>query len=211
MDPAAIKQQALKFNQARGNLLAVIIFTALNLVLTACNANLYLLFSATMPQFVFAIGQGLAQQFESNIFLFIGLVIAVLVLTIYLICWFCSKRKRAFMLGALIFFAIDTVLFLFLALSDGFEASYLLDIFFHGWVLFYLINGVIAWSKLRGVQPEMLYAALQDGMPMVAPSNVPMNAQNDTPVAVSDDEPMIADVQSEAETVAPPVNENESN
>ena len=67
MDTAVIKQQALKFNRSRNNLLAVVAFTALNLILTAFNANIYLLFSATTPQVVFGIGQSFADELQNMI------------------------------------------------------------------------------------------------------------------------------------------------
>ncbi|MCL2507608.1 MAG: hypothetical protein FWF05_00385 [Oscillospiraceae bacterium] len=156
-----IKQQTLKFQKARSNLLLVVAFSAVNLLLAAFNSNIYLLFSATAPLFVFEIGQGAAEESQSSAFLVTGLIIAFFVIALYFICWIFAKRLRAFILAALIFFSIDTLIFIFIAFAAGFEISYLLDIVFHGWILFYLIKGTAAWAKLRGVNADDFNFALQ--------------------------------------------------
>jgi len=161
MDTNVLRQQAEKFKRARGNLLMVIAFTAINLIMTIVKANFYFLFSATVPQVIFEIGKGLSEEFGNNIFFIVGLVIALVAVLLYLLCWIFSKRLRGFMVAALVLFSIDSVVFIWLAFSGGFEASYILDIVFHVWVLFYFINGVLAWTKLRGVPPEVLEALMQ--------------------------------------------------
>lgn len=162
MDITTIKQQAVRFNKSRNNLLLITVFTVVNLFLTAFNSDIYLLFSATAPQLVFEIGRGFAEKFQSNTFMITGLVAAFVLVLFYFVCWLLAKRRRGFILIALIFFITDTLIFVFLTLATGFEASYLLDIFFHGWILYYLINGVLAWKALRGVSFDDFHAALQD-------------------------------------------------
>jgi len=162
MDTAMIKQQALKFKNARTNLLMVVVFTTVNLILAAFNAGIYMLFSATIPQLIFETGRIVAEELEINGILIIGLVIAILIISLYFICWLLTKRSRVFILVALIFFSIDSLLFLFLTLAAEFEISFLLDIAFHGWVMFYLINGTIAWAKLRGVSADEYHAVLKE-------------------------------------------------
>lgn len=174
MDTAIIKQQVLKFNKARNNLLAVVAFTVINLLLTAFNADIYLLFSATAPQLIFEVGRGLAEELQSNVFLIIGFIVAFVVIILYFICWLFAKRLRAFILVALILFSIDTLIFVLLTLAAGFDVSYLLDIGFHGWILFYLISGVMAWTKLRGVNADDFNAALQE----IAPTTTGMQSHN---------------------------------
>jgi len=161
MDTNAIKYQALKFKRARSNLLLAVAFTAANLLLTAFGSDAYLLFSAIVPQFIFEIGRSLAEQLQNSAFMIGGLLIAFFVVALYFVCWIFAKRLRAFILVALIFFSIDSLVFVLLALITEFKASYALDIVFHGWVLFYLISGVMAWSKLRGVSADDFNAALQ--------------------------------------------------
>ena len=160
MDQATIRKQALKFHTARRNLLSVVCFTALNLLLTAIDAGIYFPFSATVPQFAFEVGKGLAGDLQNNTFLFIGLFIAVILAALYLVCWFFAKRTRGFIAVALVFFSLDSLLFLFIIFISDFELSLLLDVAFHGWVLFSLISGTIAWAKLRKVSVEEINAVL---------------------------------------------------
>jgi hypothetical protein len=48
-------------------------------------------------------------------------------------------------------FIILGITIAFSAYVGEFDASLLLDVAFHGWVLYYLIRGVSAWNHLRGV------------------------------------------------------------
>ena len=159
-DSAAIKKQALKFKSARGNLLAVIVFTVINLLLKIAGSSYYFLFSATGPHLVYEIAQELSQEYQSNIFLIIGLVIACVIILLYFICWIFSKRVRSFMLVAFILFSIDILLYTWLLL-DGFDTSFIIDIAFRGWVFYYLINGVIAFAKLKNVSADEFNALTQ--------------------------------------------------
>ena len=162
MDAAEIKQQITVFERARNNLLAVIAFSTVNLFLSAFGADLYFLFSATMPQFIFEIGKNLDIEMGTDIFMIVGFIVAVVTIIPYFVFWILAKRIRTLMLAALIFFGIDTLVLLFLIFGIGFEVSYLFEIAFHGWVLFYLINGVQAWSQTRSVGKNDFDAIIQE-------------------------------------------------
>jgi hypothetical protein len=162
MDKNDIKQQVLKFEKARNNLLTVIVFTIINLILTAFDAGISFLFSATLPQVIFEIGKTLDSEIGSSIFMIIGLIIAFIIIITYFVFWILAKRMRVFILVALIFFSVDSLVLLFLVLDMEFNASLLLEIAFHVWILYYLINGVKAWAKIRGVHTDVLNAILQE-------------------------------------------------
>jgi hypothetical protein len=156
-----IKQQVLKFENARKNLFSVVIFTLINLILTAFNADVSFLFSATLPQIVYEMGELFDTEIGSSIFTIIGFVIAFIMIVAYFVLYAFSKRVRAFILVALIFFCIDSVILLFLIFDMEFSASFLLDIAFHGWVLYYLILGTKAWFNLRGASADDYNLILQ--------------------------------------------------
>jgi hypothetical protein len=151
MDVNSIKQQILIFEKARNNLLAVIAFTVINLILAVFDAGVYFLFSATLPQFVFEIGRNLDFEMGTSIFMILGLIIAIIIIIPYFVFWILAKRARILILVALIFFGIDSLFLLFLILGTEFEFSYLLEIAFHVWILYYLIIGVSAWAKIRNI------------------------------------------------------------
>lgn len=176
MDISTIKQQAIKFEKARSNLLTVIAFTVINLLLRAFNSDFYFLFSLTVPQCTFEVCRDLAEELQNNAFIITGLAIVFVVILSYFLCWFFAKRIRAFILVAFILFSIDSLVFVIIILTTKFDASYLIDIAFQGVILFYLFNGVIAWIKLRGVNHDDFNAALQEVV--VTPSAIQSNDEN---------------------------------
>ena len=169
-DTADLRQQVLKFEKARNNLLAVILFTVVNLFLSAFNANLNFVFSATLPQLVFEVVKAIGSDAGSNIFIIAGLIIAFITIIPYFIFWILARRARGLILAALIFFGIDSFLLIILVLDMESKASFLLEIVFHAWILYYLITGVIAWFKLRDVSKDEFKAILQEIKPNKAVS-----------------------------------------
>ena len=162
MENNDIKQQVLIFSRARNNLLAVVAFTVINIILSALDAGVNFLFSATIPQVIFEICKGLDSDSGSNLFTVIGLIIAAIIIITYVVFWLLSKNLRVFILVALIFFAVDSLVLVFIILNVEFTYTFLLEIAFHGWILYYLINGVRAWSKLSGVDTDVFNTILQE-------------------------------------------------
>ena len=158
-----IKQELSTFENARKNLLSVVIFSAVNLVLLAVKADIHMLFSASVPQLVLEFGRFFAQEYQNNAIAIGGFALAVIVIVLYLACWLLSKNTRVFVLFALILFSLDTLVFLAFVFFWGFDTSYILDIAFHGWILIFLIRGTMAWSKLRHAAPDEMAGGLQDG------------------------------------------------
>jgi len=150
MNSDNIKKQALNFNRSRNNLLAVIAFTLINLILLALDLDLQFLFSAFVPYMLFWLFYDISMT--------IGLGIAVAALSVYLLCYFLSKRYRVFIFIALILFLLDFLLLIGMMLLLGSFAEFIFDLLFHTWISFYLITGTIAWIKLRNTTPEQVEA-----------------------------------------------------
>ena len=161
MDVNNVKQQAVKFSKARSNLLLVIAFTTINMVLAISGSDLFFLFSATIPSIILGVGREFAIEFSNNAFLVAGIVISSIFVLVYLLCWAMAKRVRAFILVALIFFSIDTLLFLgiFMLMLSELDFSLMIELAFQAWVMFSLITGTIAWAKLRHVTNQDIEAA----------------------------------------------------
>ena len=160
MDAEMIKKQAVTFSRSRGVLLAVVAFTVINLLLETFGADFYLLYSASVPQFVLLIAD------EIGIYGF-GLVLALIITAVYLVCWALSKRWRIFILIALILFSLDTLFLLLLVIDAENFSLFLIDLAFCVWILFSLARGSIAWFKLRRVSPDEILA-LQDEISQAA-------------------------------------------
>ena len=152
MNLEAIKKEIIRFKRARGNLLAVVGFTAINLLLYHFGMDLAFLFSAFVPQFL----QIMLVEIMGTSGAVPGLIVGLLSMSVYVLCYFLAKRWRVFMLVALILFIIDALIMLGFVLLTGDFGSFIFDIAFHAWILFYLINGTAAWVKLGRVSPEMI-------------------------------------------------------
>ena len=150
MDIKAQRQfAAQKYQGARANLLVMIHFTLVNIVIAFTPAEVMMLFSATVPYY--AVGYGLMDPTKN--LLVIGILVAVIVLTVYFLCWLLSQRSPVWMIIALVLFVIDTAALIGLCIINQ-DFSSILDILFHGWVLFYLINGVRYGLRLKKLPRE---------------------------------------------------------
>ena len=165
--PISDRQMLLnKFNSARSNLLLLVIFSAINLIMLATGSGAYFLFSATIPYTItdlamffcgmypeeFYTGDFAGMIFADQGLFVAALIISLIIIGTYLLCWFLSrKNKVGWLITALSFFCADT---LFMFLYYGISASIIIDILFHGWIIFILINGISAYYKMKKLPPE---------------------------------------------------------
>ena len=61
-----------------------------------------------------------------------------------------SKKRVGFLIAALVLFVLDTV---FLIWNYGIAVS-LIDLLFHGWIIYYLVSGTLAYYKLKKLENE---------------------------------------------------------
>lgn len=136
-------------NKARGNILAVIIFTMINLVLLATDSGTMFLFSASVPYYAVVFGM----VFEIPAFLYICLAVAGVSLLLYFLCWFFSKEKSGWILTALVLFGLDTVVLIILSILFG-DLSGILDVLLHGYIVYTLVVGAMADRTLKRLPEE---------------------------------------------------------
>ncbi|MBO5270945.1 MAG: hypothetical protein J6B77_09170 [Clostridia bacterium] len=156
-----------QYASSRANLLLAVIFTLINLVMLVLGTGTYFLFSIFIPYYLANTGWYLcgkcpadwyedAEPFEffDTSFLVVMLVIAFVMLAFYGLAWGLSKKRVGWLIAALVFFIIDTVLMLVIYLDAGLDFSVIIDILFHAWVLYYLIQGIRAHIKLKDLPPD---------------------------------------------------------
>ncbi len=153
----------IKYKHARLMLLLVVICTVINLF-TATFLDVYFRFSATVPMIFPVIGAGLAEELGNNAYLYAMFGAGVLLVVPYLLCWIFSKKHAGWMIAALVFFSLDCILLLL-----SFDFSMIMDILFHGLVMFYLITGVVTGFKLKDLPTEDPLAAAPNGTPAENP------------------------------------------
>lgn len=169
---AVAERQRLEQNYkiCRSNLILVVVFTLINVALIAFDANLYFLFSAFLPFFITDLGKLLSGRYPADFyvgdyegvdvmndtFFYIMVAVALVFILAYFLCWLLSgKRRVAWIIVALVLFAVDTVCMMLLG---GFSLDSIVDILFHAWVLYYLIIGVVAHFKLNKLAEQELLA-----------------------------------------------------
>lgn len=155
-----------KYQNARHNILLVVVFTLINIILLVTNSNTYFLFSAAIPYYIadlgmflcgkypaeYYVGELAGMEFLNDTFLVVTLVIAAVILVLYLLSWILAKKPRVgWMIFALVFFVTDTAGMLLLT---GISSDMIVDILFHGWVIVSLISGISAYFKLKKLPEE---------------------------------------------------------
>lgn len=155
-----------KYTTARMNLLLVVAFTAINLILLVTNADVYFLFSASVPYYITGMGMLLCGRFPAeyytgelagmsfldNSVFYLLLAISCILTLLYLLAWFLSSKHRVgWLIFALVFFSIDTAGML---LIEDITFASIFDILFHGWVIYYLCLGIRAHYKRINLPPE---------------------------------------------------------
>ncbi len=155
-----------KYRNARVALLVVVAFTFINMVMRVSQSTSYWLFSANIPFFLTDIGmyfggvysypteEMLASGFGAygTPFFYAMLAIAIPLVCAYFVCWLMSGSGHiGWMIGALALFGIDTlfvilwtVVELVQGTMDGLNADFVIDALLHAYVLYALIDGVIA-------------------------------------------------------------------
>ena len=155
-----------KYNNSIANIVLVVIFSAVNIVLLLANTDTYFLFSAYIPYFLVSYGMyfcGMHPEeyyydvpdivFEDKSFLGIAVAISVVILLVYLLCWYLAKKKKVgAVIFALVFFVADTVAMLWLS---GFSMDSIIDIVMHVWVISYLVIAIVTYFKIKKA-PEAL-------------------------------------------------------
>lgn len=96
------------YQAARGNLLLMLIFSAVNVAFAAFGVDIYFLFSDYLAYMLALTGRVFLEYSDEGLYLAVGLAFAVLVLVPYLLCWIFSKKRRGWMIAALVLFAVDT-------------------------------------------------------------------------------------------------------
>ena len=157
-----------KYNICRANLLLVMIFSIVNMVLPAVGSQSYFLFSAFVPFFLAYLGADATGMFSDEYyatyyapgefealdisFLIVMMAIALVIVALYFLCWIMSKKHGiGWIITALVLFGLDTIL---MFLIQGVAIDAILDIVFHGWVIYYLIVGIVSYLKLKDLPEE---------------------------------------------------------
>ena len=149
------------YHNSRGNLLLVVIFTVVNLLLAASGSSHFFLFSAFIPYMAMLLGLSLTGHTNSgnealvgDRFLYACIAFAAVIILAYLLFFLFSKKHYGWLIPALVLFVLDCVVFVLFSLYAGFDFGMIVDFFFHGWILFSLIMGIVNGVKLKNMPTD---------------------------------------------------------
>lgn len=140
-----------KYNNSRQSILLLFIFSVIN-IFSISMLGTYFLFSAYLPQVLISLA------YLDPSLTPVMVILSILYILPYLLCYIFSKKKAGWMIAALVLFSVDSLFFLidlpaYLAAGD---LSFIIDLIFRIYVLASLIIGVVnrkqAVSVANGVQ-----------------------------------------------------------
>lgn len=166
-----------KLSSARHTLLLVVIFTVINLVLLLCDGQTYFLFSASVPYYLTIFGMLMDAGAGGSIFTVTALVIAAICLAAYLLCWLLCKKRIGWYVVAMVLFILDTVMLLWMSVSQEILTDNVIDLLIHGWVLVELVQALRAHKKRKAMPVPVPEAGpAMAATPEADFSNVPEDA-----------------------------------
>ena len=143
-----------QFTTSRMSLLIAISFTVTNIILLIGESYTQFLFSATIPYLLTAFGMGMDMELGGTTYLTTALIISALILGLYLLLWFLSKKRPGLLYVAMGLFGLDTAFLIVVTLLSGSILSELMNLVFHGWVLFILFKGARCGSMLMSLPAD---------------------------------------------------------
>ena len=137
----------------RTALIGVVILTVLNLVLLLTDSDRYLLFSISVPYFLTVLGQIMDENLLSGSYTVTALVISVVVLALYVVCFVLSKKRPGWLTAGLVLFCVDTAaLIVFVFTLTGSPESFFMDFVFHVLIIVELAMAVKGNKKLKALR-----------------------------------------------------------
>lgn len=143
-----------KRNTGRSTLLMILIFTVVNLIMLVTQTDYYFLFSASVPFYLTMFGMAF-DEWVVGTFTSTALAISAVILALFLLCWLFSKKRRGWLMVALVLFVVDTLALAYFSVSMEMLSDNIVDFVFHGWAIWELIAAWKADKKLEEMPPEM--------------------------------------------------------
>lgn len=147
-----------RVKNGRSSLALLAAFTVVNLALMLAQIDRYFLFSASVPYYL-TLFAFLIDDLSIGSFTIAALVISAVILGTYLLCFLMSGKQigkgSGWLIAALVLFCLDTLGLLYITFLEE-AVSNLMDLFFHGWVIWSLAVAINYNNKLKALRQEAL-------------------------------------------------------
>ena len=143
----------VRYKSARNSLLFIVILSIVNLFTTVL-AQFYFVFSAWIPQQMITVGYFLTEQSGSAVWTWVFGIIGAILIVPYVLCLVFSKKHVGWMIGALVYFSLDSLVFLigFVSLITSGDLSLITNLVFRIAALVLLALGVKYGIQLKKEQ-----------------------------------------------------------
>ena len=151
----------------RRTLIGMIVMTVVNLGFLLGDGDTYLLFSASVPYYLTWFGKamdnGLGSSLwqENGVYTMTGLVVSLIMLAVYLLPWFLSKKKGSWLWMAFALFCLDLLALLGVALLVGLGAV-VADLLIHIVLLYQIGKGAASYKKLKNLPPDITFTVITE-------------------------------------------------
>ncbi len=132
----------------RSYLLTVLLLTVVNIGMVMMNTSSYFLCSVSVPYMLCYIGHNGYIIGDFEISFPMAMVATIVILGVLFAIWVLSKKRPALLYVALIIFIVDTLALVKLAVDADMLAENLVDLLFHGFVMWQLFQGARCGNKM---------------------------------------------------------------
>lgn len=153
VDKQSAAYQIKQIRTARYNLAVILAFTVLNLVMLLAGSGRYFLFSSTICYYLPCFGF-IFDLYTVSTYTLTGLVLGLVPLAAYGLFWLLSLKNDRWLIPATVLFALDALALAGLILWTGDIIGMILPVIVYAWVMFTLIRGILAGSRLRRIPAE---------------------------------------------------------
>ena len=130
-----------KYKVARYSLLIVTVLSIVNLFSLIFNGT-YFLFSSYITLMIGATGGFIYAEADGDIAILIAtVIIGVISVVPYILCWIFSKKMVGWLICAMVLFAFDTLLLLVDTIT-ALDATYVIDLALHGYFVYEMVVAI---------------------------------------------------------------------
>lgn len=146
-----------KVRNGTGSFFTIIVLSVINVFLTLFNAPVSFPFSIFSANFALGMGFSFNEEFGGTIILIVATAIAFAMIAFYAVLYFFSIRSMAAIWIAFAFLIMDTLGLVAFGFLSQEIVSMLIDIGFHGWILWSVLQLGLAKKKLTQITMERIY------------------------------------------------------
>ncbi len=144
-----IRELSIKISRARYNLMFLLLLSLINAYFVLKSGIPFVPYSCSISTYALMFGVQASAEIGIDTPQTFGIIIAIVILAIYLLCYFKSKTNGFFMFLAFALTVADIIALIAITLlTNNYTALNIADIIIHVFTIFFVYNGVKAHTEL---------------------------------------------------------------